>query len=175
MFNEPFELETDRSCSYDYLKITEKKTNELKAKVCGEDLPTAVTVRGSAKLVFQTDATVTKKGFHLRYEIHPCGGIITEETEIHSPIHPEKYFHNLNCTWTIEAPTGKSVELKYEPKSLIAILLVSITSFSGSIISKWKSIQDVGLIMWQLLMEILLRRPMKLDDIVEIRLGFHLS
>ena len=54
-----------------------------------------------------------KKGFRLKYEVQSCGGLITEDlADIQSPTHMSKYLHNLNCTWTIQAPAGKVVELK---------------------------------------------------------------
>ena len=54
-----------------------------------------------------------KKGFRLKYEVQSCGGLITEDlADIQSPTHTSKYLHNLNCTWTIQAPAGKVVELK---------------------------------------------------------------
>ena len=53
------------------------------------------------------------KGFRLKYEVQSCGGLITEDlADIQSPTHMSKYLHNLNCTWTIQAPAGKVVELK---------------------------------------------------------------
>ena len=54
-----------------------------------------------------------EKGFRLKYEVQSCGGLITEDlADIQSPTHMTKYLHNLNCTWTIQAPAGKVVELK---------------------------------------------------------------
>ncbi len=64
------------------------------------------------KVTFATDYSVTRAGFKLRFERHQCGGRINEETEIHSPVHPDRYFHNTNCSWVITAPEGKVVEMK---------------------------------------------------------------
>ena len=52
--------------------------------------------------------------FHFRYNIQQCGGTITEDlSEIRSPIQEGNgYMHNLNCTWVIQAPEGKVIELK---------------------------------------------------------------
>ena len=48
----------------------------------------------------------------LRFERHSCGGEVSSETTIQSPVHPSQYFHNTNCTWVITAPEGKVVEVK---------------------------------------------------------------
>ena len=37
-----------------------------------------------------------------------------EEGEIRSPVHPDSYFHNTNCTWVIRAPPGQVVEIKFD-------------------------------------------------------------
>ena len=54
--------------------------------------------------------------FFKRYQIQECGGTITEDlTEIQSPTSDANgggYMHDLNCTWLIQAPVGKVVELK---------------------------------------------------------------
>ena len=47
---------------------------------------------------------------HLRRA--PCGGVINEEGVVQSPLHPDRYFHNSNCTWVITAPEDKVVEIK---------------------------------------------------------------
>ena len=31
-----------------------------------------------------------------------------------SPVHPDSYFHNTNCTWVITAPQGQVVEVKFD-------------------------------------------------------------
>ena len=59
------------------------------------------------------DFITLEKGFRMKYEVQSCGGLITEDlADIQSPTHMTKYLHNLNCTWTIQAPAGKVVELK---------------------------------------------------------------
>ena len=39
-------------------------------------------------------------------QTHQCGGNLTTEGEIRSPLHPDRYFHNTNCTWVITAPSN---------------------------------------------------------------------
>ena len=107
---------SDDLCKYDYLRIEETTTGDRKALLCNSEdseVPDPVLVNGQAKISLITDRSRSGKGFHLRYNIQQCGGTITEDmTEIHSPTQNEDYFHNLNCTWIIQAPAGKVVELK---------------------------------------------------------------
>ncbi len=42
---------------------------------------------------------VTFRRKKIRFEIHNCGGNVTEEGVVSSPVHPSEYFHNTNCTW----------------------------------------------------------------------------
>ena len=48
----------------------------------------------------------------VRFTTHQCGGEMSEEGVIQSPVHPNRYFHNTNCTWVVTAPSGKVVEIK---------------------------------------------------------------
>ena len=84
-----------------------------KSKSCGDDVPSAVLIKGPTRIKFRSDRSNTGKGFHIRYQIQPCGGLITEDmTVLKSPAHLDGYLHNLNCTWTIKAPENKVVEIK---------------------------------------------------------------
>lgn len=111
-FEEPFELETDSRCRYDRVRI-EDANHQLKGQYCGTNAPPPVSVRGNATITFVTDGSVVSRGFRMHYILHQCGGQITEQTEIHSPAHPDRYFHNTNCTWTVIAPPGRAVEIKF--------------------------------------------------------------
>ena len=133
-FEEPFQLEAGKftvlkkftqkvisqlvflgnACNFDSVKVIESQTHTQKAKVCGEEKPSSVLSRGETLVQFKSDRSITAQGFHIRYTIQPCGGVITEDfAEIKSPTHLNGYMHNLNCTWTIQAPAGQVVELKF--------------------------------------------------------------
>ena len=64
--------------------------------------------------VYQMYLLYSRTGFKLTWTTHACGGHVTSPGEIHSPLHPDTYFHNTNCTWVISAPPGKVVELKFD-------------------------------------------------------------
>lgn len=51
-------------------------------------------------------------GFVFNASLQECGGVITSPTTISSPAHPDTYYNNLNCTWTIEAPVDQVVDIK---------------------------------------------------------------
>ena len=145
----------------------------MKSKSCGNEIPSQVLVRGETRVQFKSDRSRSGKGFHIRYEIQPCGGLITEDlTEIRSPGHLNGYLHNLNCTWTIQAPAGKVVELKYEIGRFSLEKANLSLFFVGSTPLKWKFIRDVNTITSLHSKEIVLEFRMKLADIVPIKLEF---
>jgi len=43
-----------------------------------------------------------------------CGGRITSATTIRSPMNDDTYFHNLNCTWIVEAPSNQVIDIKFQ-------------------------------------------------------------
>ena len=53
-------------------------------------------------------------GFKLSWVTHQCGGRLTTAGELSSPLHPDTYFHNTNCTWVITAPEDMVVEVKFD-------------------------------------------------------------
>ena len=79
---------------------------------CGAEAPQEVATMGPMRVTFTTDGSMTKEGFRLDWVTHDCGGNLTEEGEIRSPVVRGSHFHNSNCTWTITAPLGKVVEIK---------------------------------------------------------------
>lgn len=63
-------------------------------------------------MVFSTDDSLDGVGFRLRFDVHNCGGNLTSETEIRSPLHPAGYMHNADCVWKVTAPEGQVVSVK---------------------------------------------------------------
>ncbi|XP_023337929.1 cubilin [Eurytemora carolleeae] len=115
-FDDLFQLENGRggACIYDSLTLKEVPSNISKGVYCGEDKPVAISARGNLELTFKTDSTVQKSGFRMTWLLHECGGNMTEEGNIQSPVHPDNYFHNTNCTWSIQAPRDQAVEIKFD-------------------------------------------------------------
>ena len=98
------------------MTVTQLKNDQsVLRRSCGTDLPNGgqpVSARGPVRLDFRTDGSVTRQGFTVRFKVHQCGGNISEEVELSSPLHPDTYLHNTNCVWTIRAPTNKAVGIK---------------------------------------------------------------
>ena len=84
----------------------------LPGTFCGRETPPSLSTRGPMRVDFITDSSIVRKGFRAGFVRHQCGGDISEETEINSPVHPDQYFHNTNCTWVITAPQDRVVEIK---------------------------------------------------------------
>eukprot|EP00094_Tigriopus_californicus_P007479 TCALIF_07201-PA protein Name:"Similar to CUBN Cubilin (Canis familiaris)" AED:0.40 eAED:0.40 QI:0/0.87/0.82/1/1/0.88/17/121/1211 len=117
-FLDPFEIGEDYGggCFYDSVKVysTSRSRSTQLGSYCGSERPPPVRARGSVLVKFRTDGFGFMRGFQVEFTRHQCGGEIREESVITSPLHPNRYFHNTNCTWFIEAPQGKSVLIKFD-------------------------------------------------------------
>ncbi|CAK1578705.1 unnamed protein product [Parnassius mnemosyne] len=97
-------------CEYDNVTITAHSPSEYIYQVyCGKELPPLIENVADVQVLFSTDRYSNKKGFKLAYSIYFCGGKINNNTVITF----DKYEHNLNCTWIIEAPVNKIVVLRF--------------------------------------------------------------
>ncbi|XP_065577284.1 cubilin-like isoform X11 [Artemia franciscana] len=116
-FEDPFELEGNPSCMYDSVGLYQGTgiNGERLAKFCGNEKPKYVySSKGPMTVHFSTDEYRNGKGFMAQYTIEECGGLITEPSIIKSPAHPNPYLHNINCTWTIQAPPSMVPYVKFE-------------------------------------------------------------
>ncbi|KAF4527383.1 hypothetical protein B566_EDAN015953, partial [Ephemera danica] len=114
---EDLQLQSAQSCAYDYIQIREGSTEDspLVGTYCGSDQPTPYTSIGNELLiVFHTDATVTTRGFKLKYK-RICGGIFTAPTgAIWSMNYPNNYPHSIDCVYEISLPLGMAVSLQFQ-------------------------------------------------------------
>ncbi|KAF4532444.1 hypothetical protein B566_EDAN014449, partial [Ephemera danica] len=79
---------------------------------CGSDQPTPYTSIGNELLiVFHTDATVTTRGFKLKYK-RRCGGILRNNSGIINTA-LSTFFTGDDCSWIISAPAGKVIRLNW--------------------------------------------------------------
>ena len=113
-FVETFSVERGRQCSYDRVTVMEAETGNTRGVYCGDVAPDSVSTRGGMIVNFKTDNSIKRAGFKVSWATHQCGGEMSEEGEIRSPVHPDSYFHNTNCTWVITAPPGQVVEIKFD-------------------------------------------------------------
>ena len=102
------------------MNIKESPDNKSKGTFCGSNSPGTVSGRGNLIFKFKTDASVNMAGFKVSWVRHECGGVVTEEGIIQSPVHPDNYFHDSNCTWTIQAPANMAIEIKFNKLELEA-------------------------------------------------------
>lgn len=118
-FNPHFELEK-HDCRYDYIEIRDGdgESADLLGKHCGNIAPTSIISSGSALYIkFVSDYAQQGAGFSLRYEIFRTGSDDCSKNftalsgVIESPSFPDKYPHNLYCTYIILAPPRSEVTL----------------------------------------------------------------
>ncbi|OWK59671.1 Cubilin, partial [Lonchura striata] len=120
------DLENHHRCQYDNLKVYDGPTvhSRLVATYCGADPASFASSGSSMTIQFQSDSSVTGKGFLLEwYAVDAsavthtiargaCGGsVTTEETPsfLFSPSWPMNYRNLEDCMWLIRAP-GSTVE-----------------------------------------------------------------
>ncbi|XP_046466404.1 cubilin [Neodiprion pinetum] len=110
-----FELERGLTCRYDNVTISYSDYRDPSIW-CGNEIPTKQRIYSHSELSFKTDETTRKRGFELKYYIDECGGEITEPSDIRSPSLDESgdYHGGINCTWTVKAPPGKAVLVRFE-------------------------------------------------------------
>ncbi|NXG01683.1 CUBN protein, partial [Sakesphorus luctuosus] len=120
------DIENHGRCQYDKLKVYDGPTVHSRsiATYCGEDLASFASSGSSMTIQFQSDSSVTGKGFLLEWyavdasavartiAAGACGGTVTsEETPsfLFSPGWPMNYRNFADCMWLIRAP-GSTVE-----------------------------------------------------------------
>ncbi|XP_042192325.1 neuropilin-2 isoform X1 [Callorhinchus milii] len=119
-FNPHFELEK-YDCRYDFIEIRdgERTSADLLGKHCGNIAPSSIISSGPMLYIkFVSDYAHQGAGFSLRYEIFRTGSedcsmnFTGSFGTIKSPGFPDKYPHNLDCTYIIMAPPRSEVTLK---------------------------------------------------------------
>ena len=83
---------------------------------CGfdETPPAVIGKKGKLWVRFKSNASDPLVGFHANY-FPGCGGHLTaDDGALISPNFPKNYFHNSRCSWTITAPEGKVIHLKFQ-------------------------------------------------------------
>ncbi|KAM3183271.1 hypothetical protein ACTXT7_010677 [Hymenolepis weldensis] len=84
-----FEVEEETLCTYDYVKIfdgTDGSAQRL-GEYCGRKLPhDSYAASGSMHIQFNTDDTISGKGFHAQYQLVPNGAVANQNQLNLSPI-----------------------------------------------------------------------------------------
>ncbi|XP_072307339.1 cubilin [Eucyclogobius newberryi] len=122
-FNQ-FDLEASSSCRYDYVAVYDGSSTwaPLLGAFCGSQLPPAL--RSSSNhlyLVFKTDSSVSKDGWRATYSqtlgpAQGCGGYLSMPMGMLGSPDVDldgRYEPYLDCTWTIELPINRAVNLSF--------------------------------------------------------------
>ncbi|KAG1945597.1 neuropilin-2 [Pimephales promelas] len=119
-FNPHFELEK-LDCRYDFIEIRDGNSDsaDLLGRHCSNIAPPAIISSGPVlHIKFVSDYAHQGAGFSLRYEIYKTGSdcsrnFTSPSGVIESPGFPDKYPHNLECTFIIIVPPHMDVTLTF--------------------------------------------------------------
>uniref|UniRef100_A0A665VGJ0 Neuropilin n=1 Tax=Echeneis naucrates TaxID=173247 RepID=A0A665VGJ0_ECHNA len=119
-FNPHFEIEK-LDCRYDYVEIHDgnSESADLLGKHCSNIAPAPIISSGpSLHIKFVSDYAHQGAGFSLRYEIFKTGSDCSRNFTspsglIESPGFPDKYPHNLECSFIIIVPPSMDVSLSF--------------------------------------------------------------
>ncbi|XP_008280134.1 neuropilin-2-like isoform X3 [Stegastes partitus] len=120
-FNPHFEIER-LDCKYDYIEIRDgiSDTADVLGRHCSNIAPAPIISSGpSLQIRFVSDYAHQGAGFSLRYEIFKTGSefcfrnFTSSSGMIESPGFPDKYPHNLECSYMIIAPPHMDITLTF--------------------------------------------------------------
>jgi len=102
-----FNVENHGSCAYDHLKIVDGDGTILMDKTCGDALPPVfMSNTNHVDLVFETDHSVTKSGWSLKWAAVSPDVVVSRN-------YPAQYPNNLEQVETITVEEGKVVVLDF--------------------------------------------------------------
>ncbi|XP_038578939.1 cubilin [Micropterus salmoides] len=113
-----FHLESSSTCSYDYLAVHDGNSSSAPqlAKLCGSQPPS--TIRSSSNQLYiklRTDSSISAGGFLASYtskcQSVPISG--QHRGVVESLNFPNNYPHNSQCSWTIQASSGNTINYTF--------------------------------------------------------------
>ncbi|XP_046557391.1 LOW QUALITY PROTEIN: bone morphogenetic protein 1-like [Haliotis rubra] len=115
-----FELEPHQECTYDHIIVFDGDDNSARSlgKFCGSKQPDPITSSGNRMyMVFYSDASVQRKGFHAEHE-SVCGGhlVATKNNQnlfSHAKYGDQHYDNREECEWTIQAREGYHIRFHF--------------------------------------------------------------
>ncbi|XP_076766726.1 cubilin [Xylocopa sonorina] len=108
------QLENSHNCRFDYIEITDGPNRMNSQTYCNAPYPKVIVSKTNIMNIrFRSDYTTFARGFHLTYETLCVNKIQGFNGVIESPNFPANYEHNLNCSWTIDAPMGNKINLTF--------------------------------------------------------------
>eukprot|EP00795_Rhopilema_esculentum_P014104 gene14104-5092_t len=117
------DIETGAGCRWDYVELRDGGTlgsNSL-GKFCGSSVPTPARYISTGNQLFvkiRSDASVTGRGFTASWKIG-CGRTFTAASgTVTSPGFPSTYPNNRDCSYTIQIPENKRIQLDFNVLSV---------------------------------------------------------
>ncbi|XP_065334267.1 protein tolkin [Cloeon dipterum] len=115
-----FELESHQECTYDNIAFYDGPGEDSLSlgRFCGSKLPHPIVAStNELYMVFKSDASVQRKGFLAEHST-VCGGILTASSQVqhlysHTKYGDQDYDNAADCEWTVLAPSGHVVLLKF--------------------------------------------------------------
>lgn len=119
LFSE-FDIESHQECAYDHIAIYDGSSSESHTlgRFCGIKLPHPISSTSNEMyMVFNSDNNVQRKGF-MAYHSTACGGHVQAVNKVkhiysHAKFGDSTYDNNADCEWTIEADSGRNVQLSF--------------------------------------------------------------
>uniref|UniRef100_W5MX16 Cubilin n=1 Tax=Lepisosteus oculatus TaxID=7918 RepID=W5MX16_LEPOC len=113
-----FHLESNSNCNYDYLAVYDGNSSDSRplAKLCGNELPAPIrSSREKMYIKLRTDNSVSAGGFLASYNQICQGVAIANQSTgfVESPNYPNTYPHYAQCSWTIQASAGNTINYTF--------------------------------------------------------------
>lgn len=119
-----FIVEQTSGCSFDYVEIFDNTTvngtgGSMGGRYCGSTKPPVKTTTDNVMtVVFVADDSIAHEGFSASFTLIDASRMCeftyyTELGIIRSPNYPLEYPHDRDCTWKIQVPSGRQIELNF--------------------------------------------------------------
>ncbi|XP_075684851.1 cubilin [Rhinoderma darwinii] len=124
LFFHSFHLEAQSSTCSDYLEARNGSARDspLLGTYCGSNLPDPIFPKNNIlHLFFKSDIITTRDGYEITWTSSPtgCGGtLFGDHGSFTSPEYPGSYGNNTDCEWTISAPLGRTVRIRFAAFSI---------------------------------------------------------
>ncbi|CAL1576609.1 unnamed protein product [Knipowitschia caucasica] len=111
------DMEDYPNCYFDSLVIRDgaSRLSPILATVCGRDLPGPLhSSTDSMYLHFSSDSSLNGRGFNATYS-RACGGLVhSDRGVVSSPLYPQNYRPNADCSWHIRVTAGFRVSVTFQ-------------------------------------------------------------
>uniref|UniRef100_F7D8H4 Cubilin n=1 Tax=Ornithorhynchus anatinus TaxID=9258 RepID=F7D8H4_ORNAN len=124
LFFHSFAVEPTTGCQHDFLEVRNGSDEgaPLLGRYCGTELPNPIFPRNHVlRLRFKSDVIHSRSGYQITWTSSPsgCGGPLSGDTgSFASPGYPGSYSNGTHCEWTITAPAGSVVTVRFDLVSI---------------------------------------------------------